>query len=438
MFYYPINFLALICIIHLLFFNYKRGLYLLAIIIPCSSLFYRLPIPGVNITTLLVASAFIRAIYTKGFRECFGQGNLAKPILFLFVVVFVSCIGVYAFTSTPGYDLMNTITFAKQWFTYIFLYMIYVSQFDKNEDLKNLLICILLGITIQNTVAINELFFKERRRLRGIIGNPNELGSFFAAYIFICLFCYKYFSGILKVISSIGIISALVGLGFALSRGAYLAFCLGFTCYIWKKSKVLSVFSLIFIILFSGTLYGYLPEKIKYRIEMTFQDDIEEESSRPINIEASAYYRIPLALGGLKMFLESPIWGKGFGTFHLIGMDYYGNMGVPRAFVAHNMYIQILAELGIIGFIPFIIILYRNTNLGRYLMKEKFESPFLADLGLIHICINISLAVSCLFGNRLFNGNLTSYYWIFSAMVYKYSILMNNEIKSEGKNSKKM
>lgn len=431
MFYYPINLLALICVTDLLFFNYKRGLYLLAIIIPCSNLFYRLPIPGVNITTVLVASAFIKAVYTKGFRECFGQGPLAKPILFLFVVVFVSCVGVYVFTSTPGYDLMKSITFAKQWFTYILLYMIYVSQFDKKEDLINLITCIILGLSIQSAVVANELFFKERRRLRGILGNPNELGSFFAAYIFICLFCYKYFSGIRKALSGIGIISALVGLGFALSRGAYLAFCLGFACYMWKKSKALTAFALIFIILFSSTLYGYLPEKIKYRIEMTFQDETAGESSRPYNLEPSAYYRIPLALGGLKMFLESPIYGKGFGTFHLIGMDYYGNMGVPRPLVAHNMYVQILAELGIIGFVPFFLIFYRNISLGLFLIKKESTTSFFSDLGLAHLCLNISILVSCIFGNRLFNGNLTSYYWIFSAIVYKYTITNNDGIKSE-------
>ncbi len=430
MLYYSVNAICIFCIIDLLFFDYRRGLYLLAMIIPCSSMFAKAGIAGLNLTTLIVIAAFVRPILRRKFGELFAGGHITRPILFLMLITILSSICVELFTSIPGYNIWNVMAFLKGWFSFILLYIIYEGEFDSKRELRYVFVFVLLGVLIQDTVAIKELIFQNNRRLHGLIGNSNNLGSFFAAYTFLCILGYRYLGGMWKIASVLGVALSMIAMGFALSRGAWLAFFAAMSFFIWKKSKRVVLIAFVIVFFFSSVAYDRLPSKIKDRIEMTFQDEESQKYQNDVNpygLEPSAFFRIPLAIGGLKMFAESPVWGKGFCTFHLIGMNYYGDMGVPRGFVAHNMYIQILAELGIIGFVPFMLILYRNTMLGLRLNRRGVVDEYANDMGLVLVCINITFAISCLFGNRLFNGNLTAYYWIFTAITYRYSLLIERE-----------
>jgi len=87
--------------------------------------------------------------------------------------------------------------------------------------------------------------------------------------------------------------------------------------------------------------------------------------------------RIPLWLSAWEMFLDAPILGKGPHTFVVFYNSYLHNLNLPSwLFVdprvipwAHNLYLEILSEQGIVGFVAFGFLLVHVLSKAR-----KFRS----------------------------------------------------------------
>jgi O-antigen ligase len=86
-----------------------------------------------------------------------------------------------------------------------------------------------------------------------------------------------------------------------------------------------------------------------------------EGSTQDVVKRDTIYVRISMAKAGLKMFLDAPFVGVGYlqaGTKVTPYFEAVETSVVPReGFLIHNTFINILAELGIIGFVPFVLIL---------------------------------------------------------------------------------
>jgi len=119
--------------------------------------------------------------------------------------------------------------------------------------------------------------------------------------------------------------------------------------------------------------------------------------------------RLMLGYAGLRIFYESPFWGVGWqasGTEALIS-DPNLNQTLKEVFRSlpshyfpsenptsvHNMYVQILAELGIIGFFLFLYSVYKIAmRCGMILRNISLDSPYFvwsrfSALGLIYLLI---------------------------------------------------
>lgn len=112
----------------------------------------------------------------------------------------------------------------------------------------------------------------------------------------------------------------------------------------------------------------------------------------------------------IEMFWKYPIFGCGIDTISLLIGEY-----------THNMYIQLLAETGIIGITLFIVAAIYNLKVS--ITKRKI---------LNHSCLDISIYIQALFLFYGFTGN-PIYGHIF-LMTYFCSIALN-KIESEGKSN---
>ena len=75
-------------------------------------------------------------------------------------------------------------------------------------------------------------------------------------------------------------------------------------------------------------------------------------------LDESAAIRLTAWDAGMRMFAHKPILGIGLNQFPEHYLDYAIDPPVYQGFDAHNTYIKALAETGLVGFIPFAMLLW--------------------------------------------------------------------------------
>jgi len=140
------------------------------------------------------------------------------------------------------------------------------------------------------------------------------------------------------------------------SRSALVGFvvALGYLCWTSRRRWVFAALAV-------GALvggYSVLPEQYRQRYDSSQELDDSSQS------------RIAVWKTGLSMFADRPIAGVGLGCFSSANAAYTGSWLQP-----HSLYVQALAEIGLVGSIPFFAFLFqfmRRTRAGR---KKLGEDP---------------------------------------------------------------
>lgn len=115
---------------------------------------------------------------------------------------------------------------------------------------------------------------------------------------------------------------------------------IGFTLLFTRNHRVMAALSVtLVVIILVLVAYAFIPQ-VSLVFDRLFADNGDPLSGR----EVFWGYAI-------QMFLSAPVFGVGFLSFNSYAFErgflYYGE---PWRFQAHNVYLQVLAELGIVGF----------------------------------------------------------------------------------------
>ncbi len=134
--------------------------------------------------------------------------------------------------------------------------------------------------------------------------------------------------------------------------------------------------------------------------------------------DTSTQLRIALWESTLAMIMDHPLLGIGWGAYYFVYplYDFYMQGHFIKIVHAHNMYLNIAAEIGLIGFgaymYCFFSTLWRALRNFRY-VEEDFLRGILLGCGLALV----SLAVNGLTDYVLFNTELSLLYWLLCGLV---------------------
>jgi O-antigen ligase len=181
------------------------------------------------------------------------------------------------------------------------------------------------------------------------------------------------------------------------------------------RSKRKASLMLLIAILFIFTL-SLLNQQQKQRYISIFSSISEEER------DSSSQLRINAWSDGISLFLDRPITGWGIGCYSPARGRKFGHFMWP-----HNLYIQLISELGIAGLVTFFLILYyifKNIYHTRRLIKNaNMTSDWYYHL--TH-AMEFSLVIRLVIG--IFGHSLYHYIWYFVAGV---SVVMLHLAKNE-------
>ncbi|MEW6145838.1 MAG: O-antigen ligase family protein [Thermodesulfobacteriota bacterium] len=224
---------------------------------------------------------------------------------------------------------------------------------------------------------ISPIFFQFGRatgydlmRYGGLWGDQNEFAALLLVMIPLSVLNIIITRNRLYKIASI-VISATITLGVILtySRGAFLALCAMLILAIFKLStgknriKILAV-SIPCMILAFALIYHFFSEDIIARMETLKVLSSKESVVKDESLNLRYYFYFELTP---KIFSEYPILGVGLRQIILHN---------PYRFYAHNTYFEVLTGTGLVGFIPFMLILYLTWKEIKTVERFKGDNSF--------------------------------------------------------------
>jgi O-antigen ligase len=233
--------------------------------------------------------------------------------------------------------------------------------------------------------------------IRASFNHYNDFASFLVAVFFINLgMLFKTKKPWLKMI--LGFLGFLViaDILFTGSRGAWLSFLLaifplGFILYRKKQTNLIYMLCIVSFFILAVFWLTPLTDRLFYSFKMGGDSD-----------------RLKIWRISLLMLKDSPLLGKGIGLF----MDYLPKYAYIGAEYAHNCYLQILVETGIIGLLPFLLFLGTIITQGLVKIIRNFDELF---LGLFSAFI--AFLIHSFFDTQLYSLKLSILFWLLASFI---------------------
>jgi O-antigen ligase len=229
-------------------------------------------------------------------------------------------------------------------------------------------------------------------RLAGTVGNANEFGIYLSIAVIMCVYMSITTSRLLiRILYFTLIIPFIATIILSGSRGAILFLVMVIAIQLLRLLKRKAFLLIVIIGAFIGAYLiarSYLPTGFTQRIE-SIPNDI-------LNSSDTIGLRYKLWQFGLTLWWEKPILGIGPGMFQY----YEGFSGIygQRALVAHNMYVTLLVENGIIGLFIFIFILFKSLFNYERTIRFSVNQEFVKELAITWEAIMLVLLLNGLKG----------------------------------------
>jgi O-antigen ligase len=223
-------------------------------------------------------------------------------------------------------------------------------------------VCVIIAIAMGwNVVA--------RTQIPGLGLQVNEYGMLLSLAVGPLLFiAVGHGSRLARLASGMAFCVVSAGLLLTASRGAAVALAVVIAVWLIKRRRITD---LILLVLLAAAAVMLMPEGVHERLTMGF-DNTGATTARNM--------ADPLTQGRVASWallapdiLRSPVWGQGVGS---VAWNTAVTAGRYHATHPHNMYLEILLDLGIAGFVA---ILYRYARTFRVLSEQTSLPPVVRD-----------------------------------------------------------
>lgn len=349
-----------------------------------------------------------------------GEVSFVLPSLWQPGALFLLCAFLSGFVSKNiGFSLMNWLF---QPFMYAFLYLLVYTTISSEREKEKALYAFLAGAVVTAAYGFfqyanaagmaadmeaqswvdPERFPLLRRRMYSTLENPNLFGAYLLMIISILTaFFLREKEKRRKTAFAVILLVLLLCLALTYSRGAWVslaAIVLGLTLFYDKR------FGLLFLLapLILAVYHGQIAE----RFLSLFSGE-----------DTSVDLRFALWESTMAMIEEHPLLGIGWGTYFLAYPDYnffIQDEGV-LIFHAHNMYLNMLAEVGIPGGLAFLAAFFAQAVLSWGIYRHGQDS-FDRSMGLGGVLMVMALAVIGMGDHVLFSRSVSFCFWSLSAL----------------------
>ncbi|MDA8027421.1 MAG: O-antigen ligase family protein [Nitrospiraceae bacterium] len=387
-------------------------------------------IPGMNYTTVLTLITLVGFFSNSKNLEKYEalplEASFRRLLLVFCAIVALSVL--HTDISDSGTTFFTALVDYKRWFDPLMIFFLTSYLVQEEEDAKMILYMMAFTLVVIGFGTYWQRHELDNRshyvRLTGLAGQANTMGAFYANYAFVMI-GYLVMKGMKRVRRSfffVGIVGCLLGLSATQSRGDALGFVGGMMIFFLLRSR-LQFLVYVSVVVFVAYNPQYLPGGLKQRVERTVQQQSSEGLDKKTQLDASARTRLALWKGAIRMIEDNPVMGVGYKMFQTYIFSYVDHNEETAGLElkgrdGHNAYLMIGAEMGIPALLVFLTIL---VFMFRIAWRSYRASPDLywKTLSIVALCSVTSLAITNMFGSRVFSLVLTGYLWMLLAILLK-------------------
>lgn len=314
---------------------------------------------------------FATLFYSIYYFFVFKKSNISSLImnkLSVFILVFfLLCIVSGMLNPVPGVE----IALSKVYSFFIF-FIPTIILIDNETKIRNVLLMSIVSMVLASRSVFIEYYHFSRVlpnfRPWTSFGDPNYYSLSALIIIAVILsMLNKEENNIIKYLLSFSLIIMITSVFFAASRGGMIGLFIIFLYHFLKSENKVKIFtaSVFLLLILITALPHYLTDRLMI-INWNSLNSRRTMSDSQMSSRESSVRRYELAITGIRMFFDSPVLGIGFANFRHNSVRYNPNLlwtQMEGAGVAHSTYIEILAELGIIGMALFAVIIILTFQL---------------------------------------------------------------------------
>lgn len=412
-----VSYTVLLLLVVISVYRVQYGIYYLIPFFPFRTIYNvieKFPL-GNTLIDLIFTGMFASWLLRKDRKVHFSYTYI--PVLFLVVTTFFGVInGVTRIGA--GVPFLEDPRL-RDWKNYVMMPAILVlvlNNIHTKEEIKKSCLTMFAVVAIQGLMfyrnfsdrSIEHFTYQQREGGTFVFLGPNHVASFFVEYGMICLALFfgvkKEEGGWFKALCGGTFLLSVYATVWLFSRGAYAGLVAAIGAYAVVKKRILIPF-LVVLVLFWQSI---LPTAVVERISSTLEEGTNEHETLG--------HRGDVWEKSLNLFKENPVFGIGYRTFQ------FTKARDERLGDSHNMYLSVMAEMGVVGLAAFVLILLTALSRGFQLYRIASD-PFLKYLGLGFFLSTISVAVMNVFGDRWSYIMMQAFYWAFWGLVEKGVIL---------------
>src|SRR5215510_10768847 len=296
--------------------------------------------PLVKIVSISVLLIYIGSKITAGER-------LSVWTLEMTMLVTIAALGLLLtpIAASPKESInMLTDTYLKT----VIIFILMVNLIDTRQRIysmwKLVVICgAALGVGAIKSY-INGEFAMKGVRIEGLVGgmfeNPNDLATALDLLLPFAVALTLISKGLPRLFYLVCAAVLAIGVLFTLSRGGFLGLIASSGVLLWKLGRWRRLKTILGVALICGILLAVMPGGYGARITTIFNNDQDQTGS--------AQQRRELLERAASVAISRPIFAVGMGNFHIYSI---------KEKAAHNSYLEIAAELGVMGLIAYLILI---------------------------------------------------------------------------------
>ncbi|MFA5088269.1 MAG: O-antigen ligase family protein [Candidatus Omnitrophota bacterium] len=383
--------------------------------------------------TVLFLAEFRRKSFFSTIRDIFRsyaprENFLNKPIFFYLAVCLLS-----ALTSQySSQALRGFLTKTLEWFVVFFLCVEVITRKRHIAILTAIFLftafATALDGLIQFYITHQDVIYGHAlapgaMRVTAAFKHSNSLGAFLAMVVpmNLSVVVMKWNDKKIRVMSFFSLLIAAWVLVLTFSRGAWLGVAGGLVLFLFFRHRRLLTGAMAILALAAVAFYVFMPGTFQKSMDSLFY-------SRQQTVD----FRLGVWQDSLKVIERRPFLGNGPNTYMDLFQKYrrkHNDWDDYSPTYAHNSYVQMAAEVGAIGLMGFLWILFSLfRNFSREILRVKADRDGIRIFNLGCLSAITAFLVHSFFDSNLYSLQLSVCFWFIIGLLMAGHLLLKKDV----------